>query len=408
MRGLPAREYAATELLRDATQRAFRDVIDFCIAEGVELLLLAGDLFDGDWRCHSSWLFFSGQLRRLEGAGVRVVLVRGNHDAASVLTQRVSLPANVHDLSTRRPETVVFDDLRVAVHGQGFARREEKRDLAAEYPPPIPGHLNIGLLHTALAGHAAHETYAPCSVATLVGKGYDYWALGHVHDHVVVNESPWVVFSGNLQGRHVRETGPKGVVVIDVVGTQITSVQHVAFDVVRWASCDVDVTGATTESAILERLESTLDAAVEAADGRPLAARVSFVGATEMHRDLSASRDRWADEVQSRATGLGDVWIERVKVKTHSLISLDEVRQREDVLGRLVRAVDDLRGDSEAQSELFASLGPLERKLDQTRGLRAADVGLEPSMVAGLLDEVQQLLVSRLLEHETDDTEVSS
>ena len=148
-------------------------------------MLLAGDVYDGDWKDYNTGLFFAHEMSKLRRADVRVFIVSGNHDAASQLTKNVSLPSNVHVFPTERPGTALIDDLSVAIHGQGFARREVREDLSVGYPAPLSGHLNIGLLHTSAGGREGHENYAPCRVESLVAKGYDYWALGHVHQREV-------------------------------------------------------------------------------------------------------------------------------------------------------------------------------------------------------------------------------
>src|SRR5690606_2935920 len=98
---------------------------------------------------------------------------------------------------------------------------------------------NIGLLHTCATGRAGHEPYAPCRLSTLLSKGYDYWALGHVHQREVLHEHPWVVFPGNLQGRHMKEVGEKGATIVDVEAGRVVDVQHRALDVVRFAQREV-------------------------------------------------------------------------------------------------------------------------------------------------------------------------
>ena len=104
----------------------------------------------------------------------------------------------------------MLEDLGLAVHGQGFAKREVTEDLSSAYPQADPHLFNIGLLHTCLDGKPGHEPYAPCTVDGLRSKGYQYWALGHVHNREVVSQDPWIVFPGNIQGRHARETGSQG------------------------------------------------------------------------------------------------------------------------------------------------------------------------------------------------------
>src|SRR5262249_25263593 len=148
--------------------------------------------------------FLRGELARLGKAGIRAVLIKGNHDAESRITAALSLPDNARVLREDRPETVVFDDLpqRTAIHGQSFRAGPIAENLAAAYPPPVKGALNIGLLHTSLGGHAEHAAYAPCSEGDLRTRGYGYWALGHIHKGAVVARDPWIVYPGNIQGRH--------------------------------------------------------------------------------------------------------------------------------------------------------------------------------------------------------------
>src|SRR5690606_38671357 len=126
----------------------------------------------------------------------------------SEVTGLLRLPDHLHELGTRAPETIRLERWRVALHGQGFADRRVTDNLAAAYPPAVPGWLNVGVLHTALEGAAGHATYAPCRLADLHARGYDYWALGHVHAFAVHAEAPsWVVHPGCLQARHANETG---------------------------------------------------------------------------------------------------------------------------------------------------------------------------------------------------------
>ncbi|MEN9581183.1 MAG: hypothetical protein RJA70_4192, partial [Pseudomonadota bacterium] len=201
--GLARYEGAPVDQIRGATRRAFENLVQLCLDEEVQLLLLAGDLFDGEWKDYTTGLFFVGQLLRLKPAGIPVVLVKGNHDAASVVTRHLTLPSHVTELSSRAPETRLFEQLGIAVHGQSYAERAEYNNLAANYPDALPGCLNIGLLHTCVTGRAGHEPYAPCGLEGLLAKNYDYWALGHIHEREILHEDPWVVFPGNLQGRHM-------------------------------------------------------------------------------------------------------------------------------------------------------------------------------------------------------------
>jgi exonuclease SbcD len=295
--GLDAHDGAPLKMLRGETRRAFENLVTLAIDEAVDFVLIAGDLYDGDWPDFSTGLFFIRQMARLRQAGIPVYLVAGNHDAASVLTRRLELPDNVYAFSTRQAETRELDGLPVAVHGRGFPNRRVPEDLTLEYPRPLPGRFNIGLLHTSLTGTGRHDTYAPCTLADLAGKGYDYRALGHVHQPQVLAGDPWVVFPGNLQGRHVREAGPRGCQLVTVNNAlEVVDAVYCPLDVLRWTRLQVELTGADEHEQALARIDDALAAALIEADSRLLAARLVLAGSTSLHgwvaRDLPAWRAR--------------------------------------------------------------------------------------------------------------------
>ena len=175
LRGLNEYEGAPVEAIRGATRRAFANLVGLAIAEHVDFVILAGDIYDGNWKDYNTGQFFVNEVRKLDKAGIPVVLLYGNHDAESRITKHLTLPDNTRPylLPTDRPGTVTFDSLRVAVHGQGYADQAETRNLASEYPLPISGYFNVGVLHTALEGREGHARYAPCALPELLARGYD-------------------------------------------------------------------------------------------------------------------------------------------------------------------------------------------------------------------------------------------
>jgi DNA repair exonuclease SbcCD nuclease subunit len=356
LRGLVAYDGAPLSEIRGATRRALENLTELCLDEEAQLLVLAGDLYDGDWRDYSTGLFFVEQMARLGEAGVSVVWIRGNHDAASLITRQLSLPKNVRELSHAAPETVVFEQLGVAVHGVGYARRDVRENLAVSYPAPLPGLFNLGLLHTALEGRAGHEEYAPCSRAELVARGYEYWALGHVHRREVVGSEPWIVFPGNLQGRHINEVGPKGASLVTLEGRAVRSVEHRALDVVRWARCEVKLDDAHSLDDVLELAARELGRAQASAEGRVLACRIVLSGATEAHSVLQRERERLLAELRAVGIRLGGVYVEQVEISARPRIDLEGLRSREDAVGELFRGVAELLGDDEARAALRAEV----------------------------------------------------
>src|SRR5208283_1107022 len=157
------------------------------------------------------------------------------------------------------PETVILGDLGIAIHGQSFATAAVTKDLASSYPAARHGLFNIGMLHTSLNGREGHENYAPCTLDTLKAKGYDYWALGHVHKREVPGENPWIVFPGNTQGRHIREAGPKGCTLVGVEDGAVISVEHRDLHCLIWALCEVDAAGAAHPYDVVDRVKERVE-----------------------------------------------------------------------------------------------------------------------------------------------------
>ena len=400
LHGLERYEGAPVEEIRSATRRAFANLIELAIEEEVDFVLLVGDLYDGDWKDYNTGLYFVERMGRLREAGIRVFIVAGNHDAASQITKHLRLPDNVTLFSTKKPERVVLEDLNVGIYGQGFATRAVTDDLSEAYPQGDPQLFNIGLLHTCLDGKPDHEPYAPCSVDGLRSKGYQYWALGHVHNREEVSQDPWIVFPGNIQGRHIRELGPKGCTLVTVENREIAEVEHRDLDVMRWSLCELDVSASETIDDIYEQVREGLQSALDAAEGRPVAVRLVLQGACSAHSTLHADRERWTQEYRALATGLGGagVWLEKVSIKTRPSISVDEVLERDDALSGLLRAIRDMELDATALDDLTDDISTLRQKLPAE--LLSGDDPYDPTkpeILKDTLEDIKELLVNRLL-----------
>jgi exonuclease SbcD len=399
LHGLERYEGAPVEELRGATRHAFDNLVELAIEEEVALVLIAGDLYDGDWKDYNTGLYFVQRMARLREAGIRVFIVAGNHDAASQITRQLRLPDNVTLFSTSRPETAVLENLGLAVHGQGFARREVTEDLSGAYPQAAPDLFNIGLLHTCLDGKPGHEPYAPCTVDGLRSKGYDYWALGHVHSREVVSQDPWIVFPGNIQGRHARETGPKGCTLVTVADGEVAAVEHRDLDVLRWTRCTVDVTDSASLDEIHDQVRDVLQRALDDANERPVAARLVLQGVSAVHSTLRSDRIHWIQEYRALASGLAGagLWLEKVAIETRQAVALDELLERDDALGGLLRALHALQLDISGVEGLTAEVADLRQKLPpELLGGEDRYDPTDPGYLASLMEDIKELLVNRL------------
>ncbi len=390
--------YAGAPLaaVRQATRRAFENLVQLALENAVAFVLIAGDIYDGDWKDYNTGLFFVSQVARLREAGIAVYMVAGNHDAASQITRHLRLPDNVHRFATHRPETLVRDDLGVALHGQGFAARAVTRDLSADYPQAVAGAYNIGLLHTCAGGREGHEPYAPCTLDGLRSKGYAYWALGHVHRQEILARDPWVVFAGNPQGRHIRESGAKGAMQVTVDDTGRTTAAFQALDVIRWECLTLAAEAFESGDDLLDAVQQRLMTAQSAAEGRPLIVRLEVTGPTALHDRLQADPERWTGEI--RAAGLdvgGGLWIEKIRLATLPLAEPSAAAGGP--LGELLAFLDAAPADPEMAAVLRAALADLERRLPRELQHGEAALRLEdPAWMRARLVEVRAFLQRRL------------
>ena len=277
LKGLEAHDGAPVDALRGATRQAFENLTQLAIDQSIDFIVIAGDIYDGDWKDYSAALFFRRQMVRLRDRGIPVYMIVGNHDAASVISKKLNLPENVHVFSTRTTESKEVAGHPVVIHGRGFPNRTVPENLALGYPPAVPHKFNVGLLHTSLTGRTGHDTYAPCSETDLRQKGYGYWALGHIHEPEVISQDPWIVFAGNCQGRDAREVGPRGCWLVTVNDSlDVASVDWHTLDVVRWRVLKIDLSGVAKESEALSRAAKSMANAVSEAEGRLVAARVDI------------------------------------------------------------------------------------------------------------------------------------
>ena len=352
-----------------ASRAAYDQLVDLAIRENCRFVVVAGDVFDGDLRDYSAGLYFLSGITRLRAAGIRVVLIAGNHDAENRFFSKLEFEKeNVHFFGHREAGHVVIDDVDVVLHGRSFGQREVTDNIALTYQAPHRNLFNIGVLHTACAGsEGAHAAYAPSSVPQLVNHGYDYWALGHVHTRAMLHEHPHVVYPGNLQGRNPRETGPKGATIVEVSDGAVVACTHHDLDQVRWASADVDIEGAMDRTEIVERARETLSGVGAAAGGRPVALRLAFTGETALHGQLLLKRTSLQEDIEALIELLPtEIWLEKMVLKTRSTHVPDTIDPT--VSGRLGAEIRRLAGEADLVDLLEKSLAEVRSRLPAQAG----------------------------------------
>lgn len=398
--GLEYYEGAPVDEIRGASRRALENMVEFAIEEECAFVLIAGDLYDGEWKDYNTGLFFASQMTRLREAGIDVFVISGNHDAASQISRKLRLPDNVKVFGTRKAGSFEISGVETVVHGRGFETRAVTEDLSATYPDRVSGMFNIGILHTSLDGREGHDSYAPCTLQGLISKGYDYWALGHVHNREEVSIDPWVVFSGNIQGRHVRETGAKGCTLVTVEEGSVTNVTHHDLDVFRFSVCQVDVLGVATEDDFFERVAGAVREEMSHNPDKPLALRLNISGETIVHDELQRRRENILENVRSLVTDIsgGIVWLEKLVINTSAenynedspVIGIDALKQ-------ITAAIDGIKGDDELLDSLVREFSNLNVKLPEEfrNSLEGLDLS-EKEVLLQAADDVKYMILGQL------------
>ena len=387
--------------LYHATFDAYENIINLCISEQVDALLVAGDVFDGADRSLRAQLKFVEGLKKLDTQGIRSFVCHGNHDPLDGWQARLDYPPGCRRFGPEWEAVPVFEDPdRALIHGISYRKRDVTENLALRLGNVDPGPFSIGLVHGNVGNNPEHGAYAPCSLDDLAQSGVHYWALGHVHTRQVLNEQgPTVVYPGNPQGRHPNETGARGVYLVEVDDGGNVGLDFRPMDTVRWARLDSDIAALDTEQDLLDALHKGMQALLDGADGQSVVVRVRLTGRGELNRKLrrpnmiedlvEAINGEWAERSPF-------VWCERIEDASASPFDREARLKGSDFLAEVLRTAD----RSKTDPELLAGLGAGLSDLYQHHRFRSYLSNSAPNEeeIAGLVEEAESMIVNLLIE----------
>ncbi|WP_028611300.1 metallophosphoesterase family protein [Paenibacillus harenae] len=384
-KGLAKAPDPVRSLLAESTFAALRQLTDTAIRGQADFIVLSGDLFDEADRSLKAQLLLVREWERLEAHGVAVFVIHGNHDPLNGARADVKLPQNVYvfgsDQMECKPAYRRSGELAAFVYGRSYGTRIVTENMAAAYRTQPEGPFHIALLHGNVDGDGMHDPYAPCSIEELAGgKGFDYWALGHIHSRRVLHEYPHVVYSGNTQGRNPRETGAKGCYIVDVTASRSLKLTFAPLDTVRWLSHAASIETAGSEQELLQQLMSAAEQLAEAAEGRSVMLRLRLTGRGPLHRQLSDPIIvRTLLEQLQQASSENEPWVfvYDLTVQTGAAISWETLEEEDSFAGELYRLSAGLKAD-EALWREFAkeAVSPLIQHAKLGRILREEFDGL--------------------------------
>lgn len=395
LKSLAMRDTALAEVIGNASRAVFTRIIDLCIEEAVNALLIAGDLYDGAQTSMKTARFLTQELRRLDQAGIESFIIRGNHDAESRITAQLVLPPSVKlfgaqaDVARRVTDT----GLEIAIHGISFARPHAPESLLRRFKAPVPGAVNIGMMHTSLDGAAGHDPYAPCRLADLQDSGFDYWALGHIHARAHHAGRCHVVMPGIPQGRDIGEAGGKSVTLVHVADDGAVSVAERPVAVARFARLDVPLDLAEDWPRVVSTLSAALRAARREHAEDHLVLRPVLSGRTPLLWRLRRDLGLLTAEARLTAEAIGTLWIDKLELACTDAASPDTAGP----LAELARQIAEMTTPpATILTEADAVMEALAKSLPRdVRGM----LGDDPAAQAAIRDALLQEGAAEVLAH---------
>ena len=396
LRSLALRNTSIADLIGEATRRTFEKIIDLCLEEQVDALIIAGDLYDGDLRCMRTAAFLARQMRRLEEAKIQVFMIRGNHDSEAVITNHLTLPENVRTF-TGKCNVIKLEDLGVAIHGVSYAHRHVPESLLHKYNQPVPNFINIGIMHTSLMLEDGHDVYAPCTVSELIAHGFDYWALGHIHQRQIYSENPFVVMPGIPQGRHIGEEGPKSVTIVEVSDKSIQLRESFVSDSEFWR-VPVDLSDIVDWPRAITELRKAFKEIRRVARASYVICRIILQGKTPLYWRIRRDADLFKAEALDAAQGF-NVLVEEVDNQTERFFfTSDDADPIDELEALMIDGMKDSSFLSEVTSFLenaVSKMPPELRERYDVHSDRAEDI-FQRLLSQGITDVIAALKDSRI------------
>jgi exonuclease SbcD len=359
-KGMSALPERVRERVRESTFEALKELVALAIKEQVDFVLVSGDVYDVSDRSLRAQIRFQKAVEQLAAEGIPAYIIHGNHDPEDGRAAKLVWPADVHFFASEHVETfqVVKQDrgMIAEIHGISYGSSAVTENLALKFKRGQAQVCQIGLLHTNVDGDPQHDNYAPCSKQDLLDAGMHYWALGHVHTRHILNRKPAIVYPGNIQGRSIRETGPRGCYLVDIDEYGRAELAFYALDTVRWYQENLSVVTIQSEQVLKDRIGELLDRLRHEADGRDGVVRIVLEGRSEIHERLRKGRalPELMDELREEEMERGCfVWIESIEDRTASELDLAAALEEKSFLGDLLRYAAALQSD-DASLDSFA------------------------------------------------------
>ena len=338
--------------LKNATFKSFEKIIRLCIEHRVDFLLVAGDIFDSKFKSLSAQMKFLDGLNTLSSHGIRAYFICGNHDPLDSWMETLKLPENVVRFGSSKVEEAIFDkngEALAGIYGISYRTNREKRDLASKFPVPKKLPFSIALMHGTVGNPGPHQNYAPFKIEDIAQKGYDYWALGHIHKKEILRKKdPAVVYPGNPQGRDFGETGPRGCFLVEIEENNAPEIRFVETQQSRFENIKIEINNISTINELKEKFESSIKDFTENEFTGTLILRFELEGRTSLHEELRKNSDElknWINDKYRESTPR--VITDKIKINSRPEIDIDKIRKQNDFTAEVLEETENINGIDE-------------------------------------------------------------
>ena len=331
--------------LKDATFKSFGKIIDLCLQEKVDFLIISGDIFESGNNPLAAQLKFKGELDRLSANKIPVYFVCGNHDPLNSWPDTIQLPENVFRFGSDKVENFTYSKggkPLADIFGISFQDKAVKENLARKYKLiNNPSPFSVAVLHGTVGAAGPHENYAPFKTIDVINLGFDYWALGHIHNRQIIHESnPAIVYPGNPQGRDFGETGAKGCYLVEISEGNKVCMTFIPIQLIRFEEIEVDLTGEDKIDKLENKIEKAKTNIKDYDDNVCYILRINVNGRTVLHSHLNrpGELEQLLEHYNEGQLDYNNFsWIDDIKLNTQNIIDLDHIEKGNDFSAEILK-----------------------------------------------------------------------
>jgi DNA repair exonuclease SbcCD nuclease subunit len=397
-KGLSSVNPDLAERIKDATYSAFQKIVDLCISDQVDFLIIAGDVFDSEYQSLSAQLMLIKELEKLSAKGIPTYIVAGNHDPYPTWPDHIFSLPHIHIFGTHSVEKVEYQkqgETLAAMYGISFPKAKVQRNLSKLFPAtPSPAPFSVAILHGTTGETGDHVPYAPFQLKEILAGPFDYWALGHIHKHQVLHEAfPAVVYSGNPQGRDFGEKGLRGCYKVSLREGERPELKFIPVQTIQFEELSVDCTDVNSVNQLKQKIDRQIRDFLDQFPGISFIFRIFLEGSTELHGLLQDDAERnELQEILNAEWGVDEpfVWIDKLIPRTSPVVDLETLKHQSDFVGELLKEFEAIRKDPEALSTMLHQIRTIP-------GIRRSIRERITSDEKALLDHAQWLILQKLM-----------